>query len=503
MSPFFEGQLMTRNIGRRTEDWFVRDRVTRQNRLFKVGQIIVSEINMSALFEIIMEQTNQILDTERSTAFLYDDKNNELWSLAATGMNEEQIRIPEVHGIAGWVFQHQEPVIINDCYNDLRFYAEVDKRTGFLTRNILCVPLINRSHECIGTLQALNKKTGDFTNEDVELFTPVSHYIAIALENSKLYEELKLLDKAKERIINHLSHELRTPLAIISGVLDRVSKKVREANITSLERTVVVGHHNITRLRELQLKIDDVLHQKPSEEKQKILNIIQDALYFVEELKEQDNLSGTKILDLIKNRIESLYNIEDVKEEHIVLDIFLNNLCDEATIFMKDRDLEIVRNFEKGIVINVDRNILKKVCAGLLKNAVENTPDEGRIEVSTHFGSNGNGSRIDFRDFGVGISQENQKMIFGGFFHTQDTDVYSSKEPYMFNAGGSGSDLLRMKVLSEQYGFHLDFNSSRCVFIPLDTDVCMGRISRCRAIKSKHECFASGGSFFSVIFPKV
>ncbi|MCX5806206.1 MAG: GAF domain-containing protein [Proteobacteria bacterium] len=500
MSTFSDKQSMPRSFGRRQEDWFVRDRIKRQSQLLHVGQIIVSEINMSALFEIIMEQTNQILDAERSSVFLYCDKDNELRSLAATGMHDEQIRVSVEHGIAGWVFQHREPLLINDCYNDPRFYAEIDKKTGFHTRNILCFPLINRSHECIGALQALNKKTGDFTNEDVELLVPVSNYIAIALENSKLYEELKLLDKAKERVINHLSHELRTPLAIVSGVLDRVLKKVREANIVSLERAIAIGYRNVTRLQELQVKIDDLLHQKPSEEKQKILNIIQDALYFVEELNGQENLSGTNILDLITERIESLYRIEEVREELIVIDVFLNDLCNETAVLMKEREIEIVRNFEKSIAVNMDRNILKKVCGGILKNAVEKTPDEGMVDISAY--SVDNSVQIDFRDFGIGISPENQKMIFGGFFHTQDTDVYSSREPYMFNAGGSGSDLLRIKALSEQYGFRLDFNSSRCVFIPADRDICMGRISRCRAVKSKQECFASGGSIFSVIIPK-
>ena len=66
----------------------------------------------------------------------------------------------------------------------------------------------------------------------------------------------------------------------------------------------------------------------------------------------------------------------------------------------------------------MDRNVLNKVCSGLLKNAIENTPDEGLIEITAQ--SVGNKIRVDFRDFGVGITKVNQKYIFGGFFHTQD-----------------------------------------------------------------------------------
>jgi signal transduction histidine kinase len=104
-------------------------------------------------------------------------------------------------------------------------------------------------------------------------------------------------------------------------------------------------------------------------------------------------------------------------------------------------------------------------------------------------------------DYGVGITPENQKMIFGGFFHTQGTALYSSKSPYQFNAGGSGTDLLRIKIFSERFGFAVDFESTRCKFIPDDRDQCIGKISSCSHISDKIDCLSSGGSRFSVIFP--
>ena len=88
-----------------------------------------------------------------------------------------------------------------------------------------------------------------------------------------------------------------------------------------------------------------------------------------------------------------------------------------------------------------------------------------------------------------------------GFFHTQDTMDYSTKKPYQFNAGGTGSDLLRTKVFSERHGFSVGFESTRCQFIPDDTDECPGKISECPFIKTKSDYFSSGGSTFSVRFP--
>jgi len=177
----------------------------------------------------------------------------------------------------------------------------------------------------------------------------------------------------------------------------------------------------------------------------------------------------------------------------------LNDISNKAILAIQERDLEIIRDFEKGHVVNADEKTLRKVFEGLLKNAVENTPDEGKIEV----GLKGTDHEIciDFRDYGIGISPQNQNLIFHGFFHTQDTMNYSSKRPYQFNAGGAGSDLLRTKVFSERLGFSVGFESTRCRFIPNDTDECPGRISKCPFIKTKSDCLSSGGSTFSLRFP--
>ena len=109
--------------------------------------------------------------------------------------------------------------------------------------------------------------------------------------------------------------------------------------------------------------------------------------------------------------------------------------------------------------------------------------------------------RIEVRDYGIGITPENQRFIFGGFFHIQDTNLYASKRPYQFNAGGTGSDLLRIKAFSERFGFKVGFESKRCRFLPTDDQMCPGKISECGVIKNKSECFSAGGSTFSLTFP--
>jgi signal transduction histidine kinase len=390
-------------------------------------------------------------------------------------------------------------LIINDPYNDQRFLPDIDKKTGSQTRNILCIPLINRKQECIGTLQTLNKKVKDFTDQDLELLTSASHYVTIALENAKLYKDLKMFDKAKEKVINHLSHELKTPLAILSGVMGRIQKILGKDNLGELDKTLERGWRNVKRLLDLQRKIEDILNQECVEKKECILDLIESAAGVVEEMKQDRDDRYSEFLEIISARLESLFAMDEIREKEILLGEFLHRVCDFARSAMGNRELNMVRNFDNSMCLFTDPDVLEKVCNGLLKNAIENTPDQGIIEISA---TEKNGKiRIEFRDTGVGITSENQKLIFGGFFHTQDTMLYSSKKPYEFNAGGTGSDLLRIKTFSERLGFTVEFTSSRCKFIPTDRDMCPGSISSCHFITEESECFSSGGSVFSVIFP--
>jgi hypothetical protein len=101
----------------------------------------------------------------------------------------------------------------------------------------------------------------------------------------------------------------------------------------------------------------------------------------------------------------------------------------------------------------------------------------------------------------VGIVEENQARIFEGFFVNRDTMAYSTKRPFDFNAGGKGSDLLRMKIFSERYHFKISMRSTRCGYIPKESDACPGKISNCSFCKVKEDCYRSGETSFILFFP--
>jgi len=311
---------------------------------------------------------------------------------------------------------------------------------------------------------------------------------------------VRRLEKAKERAINHLSHELGTPLSIMEAALKRIPDLIKSNNTERICEWIERINRNLKRLKDLQGEMDDIFKEKPLLEKERILNFVEAAIALLDEMKDEPQEKGAEVIrqNIIK-RLDSLHKVEGPRKENIVLDAFIHQVCEEARQSMRGRQLDIVEKVERGASVEMDPAVLKKVCEGFLKNAIENTPDGGRIEIGLT--AKEGVARLDFHDFGIGITPENQKLIFSGFFHTQDTHQYASRKPYMFNAGGAGCDLLRARVFSERFGFSVDFSTTRCRYLPSDKDECPGGISLCPFIRGREDCLTSGGSTFSLQLP--
>ena len=501
MEPSDTSHPKRRRSVRRKDERLLRNQINRYNQLFHIGQLITSEMGFDHLFEVIVEQTKEVMNSEKCSVFLIDEQELNLTAFVSTDLKRNEIVLPKTAGVAGWVFNNKIPLIVSDAYTDSRFYQGIDEKTGFQTRNILCVPLVNRENKCIGTLQALNKISGDFNQDDKEIMLHLANYVTIALENSRLYEKLKASDKAKQKVVHHLSHELKTPLAIMGSMFKLIERKIDAANDRGLEKIVARGRRSLIRLTQLQEKVDDIIMERPIDEKAGMLGIIEDTISLVEDL--DDNTAGhyAAVVKSIKDRIESIFKVEEIRIDNIRLDDFLTKILDRKLPSNNRTYPEIIANIEKGLSISMDSGVLEKVFVGLLKNAIENTPDEGRIKVSAQ--SIENQVCVEIQDDGIGITKEHQKNIFGGFLPTQHTEWYASKNHYDFNAGGVGLDLLRMKMFSERYDFGLTFESIRCKYIPLDTDLCPGKISDCKHINNRSECLSSGGSLFRITFPHI
>ncbi len=171
---------------------------------------MTADIKIGSLLQKVMGEATRMLDAERSTLFLNDEKTGELWSEVGQGLEATQIRLPNHLGIAGAVFTSGKAINIPYAYADLRFNPAFDKRTGFFTRSILCVPVVNQQGKVIGVTQVLNKHSGPFTAEDEQRLKAFTAQVSIALENAKLFADVQAMKNYNESMLESMTNGVIT-----------------------------------------------------------------------------------------------------------------------------------------------------------------------------------------------------------------------------------------------------------------------------------------------------
>ena len=149
-----------------------------------------STLDLGELINIVLQLATRQTGADRGTVFLVDKEHQEIWSLVGLGLAQQEIRIPMSKGIAGHVARTGETVNLLDAYEDSRFEPDVDRRLGYRTRTLLCLPILNKNNDVVGVLQLLNKSTGPFNTEDSHFLRALSVHCAIAIENAQLHREL-------------------------------------------------------------------------------------------------------------------------------------------------------------------------------------------------------------------------------------------------------------------------------------------------------------------------
>jgi signal transduction histidine kinase len=324
-----------------------------------------------------------------------------------------------------------------------------------------------------------DKLSGDpYTPDDQELLFTMANQGAVAIENARLDQariealeqskkELEKLNRAKSKALDHLSHELRTPLSVIQGNI-RVLKRKTQSQTPPLVREEVFEslEKNLARLSDIQQETDQIIRSYQAlETRQRPVE------------SDDSQPSSPERIDLYPFTEQILKN---VKKQAI------------------RREIQFDLEGDEGLDVLMDPKTLEDILVGLLKNAIENTPDEGMIQVILE--QKNQWIQLKVVDFGIGITRENQRRLFDGLFHTLDTELYASKKPYDFGAGGKGLDLLRARVYGQRFKFDISVGSQRCIRIPTDQDLCPGRISTCPHCRVREDCLNSGGSTFCISF---
>lgn len=493
-------------------DRTVEKRMAKTNQImFRISEALHSYQELGDLIERINREIQNLIGVEGAFILLADQETEQLYFLSAQYRDREsekkfkKIKFQADQGVSGHVYTTARPLVIPDVSQCSFFLRRVDDETGMVSRNMMSVP-IRLKDRTIGVISVVNKAHGDFDAQDVDLLSMVASTVALPIENTRIHEELrksyqdlKTLNHAKDKVINHLAHELKTPVSILGASMTLLSRKLKAlaADNDQMDRILKRGQRNLQRILDIQYEVEDLLkdrHFKAYHALNRLLDVCVDELESLIELETEN--SGWP--DRIRETLEKLFHPEAFSPQTVHLDTYLSERLQRLEPKFAHRNCLLDVRLEKTDPVHMPVEVLDILTRGIIRNAVEYTPDGGKIEIVLE--TVDQHPELVVRDYGIGMTLEKQRLLFENFFSPPESTDYSTKKSYDFNAGGRGFDLLRIKLFSERYPYTLWIASDRCPAIPDDGDVCPGDIRRCPACPNPDDCFRSGGTAVHIRF---
>lgn len=293
-----------------------------KSSILKVSRVLQLESDLQSLIKNIIDAASDLTGCEAASVVLYDEVKNVLRFYYASGSKGWLLKdmvIPPGRGIVGWVFENEKPLIVKEPYSDKRFNPEIDKKTGFITKNLSCYPLTYRGKK-LGVIEFVNKP-GDFLDSDLESMEFISTVASIAVSNFFVYSKLDTENVIKSDFLNFISHKLRTPLTSISSSVGLL----KEGNT----RVIDILEKNLYRLQVMVEKIFSVMDAIGAVETQEfdisdvikeVAQKIKGSIYIdVPSYKiKADRVAFFKVFyELIENAFK--FNSKDVKEVKIYM----------------------------------------------------------------------------------------------------------------------------------------------------------------------------------------
>ncbi len=353
-----------------------RDLLTHYEYLIEISQQLNSTLDLAELLRKITAAAEELTDTEASSILLYEPQSGALRFEVTSNLNPNQtesILVPLDSSIAGWIFKHGEPRVIEDVTKDNTHFRGVGDTVDIATRNLLGVPM--RAHDkVIGVLEALNKRSGErFDEQDIKTLTTLASQAAIAIENARLFQQ--------SDFIAEMVHELRTPLVAL------------KASTTLLLRPDLPEEN----------RADTILTMRG--ETERLIRMT------------------SEFLDLAR--------MESGRAHLIINDFELTPLFKECVDIVSQQaaDKSIVINYdEHDFVVRGDRGKVKQVLLNLLTNAIKYNRENGTISLTTRPSPNAEGRtyvEVAVTDTGLGIAKDHQKNMFQKFFRVADSEGYA------------------------------------------------------------------------------
>ena len=343
----------------------LRRREIEMRSIQQIGKAMSSVLNRDKLLTLIMDEVTPLMHAERGTLYIVDTEKGELWSKIAQKAEIKEIRLKLGVGIAGFVAKTGQTINIKDAYNDNRFDPSTDKKTGFRTRSILCMPIREpvkeekQVGEITGVIQILNKIDGIFTKDDEELLKSLVSQIAISLANAHLYSILE--DRVNElNLLFNLEKELSLAdnlEAMLKDILELIGQALNSEQGILLLMDQENGEFNIR----YSSNVDEnkLLAAPFTLEKGIIGKVVKSgATYFTNDAVNDDYIDKeiSQYLDLT---IRQLVCIPLLIEKKVIGVFILVNKKGEHSYFSKN-DLKILESVATQMALNIDNFRLKE-----------------------------------------------------------------------------------------------------------------------------------------------
>jgi PAS domain S-box-containing protein len=493
-------------------------RMAKTNRImFDISTALHTYHKLGDLVAIITAEIQKLVNVEGAFILLADRDTDELYFFtaqfkdAASGSKFKKLRFPADQGVSGHVYKTGKPLLIPDISQCDFYLRRVDEETDLVAKNMLSVP-IKLKDRVIGVVSVVNKLQGQFDNTDTDQLMMVASTVALPIENTRIHEELeqsyadlKILNQAKDQVINHLAHELKTPVSVVDAAMKLLGKNLAAKGIRDEKIQTVMdrARRNLKRILEIQFEVEDLLKKKQFTAHH-ILNRLIDAcldeltLLAESEIRDETRTRGPEMMTGVRQAVEKIFGPGRLSLQTISLDEFMKHHVQQLATEFAFRHLTLETGLEQTDPVRIPEEILEIIATGLIRNAVEYTPDGGKIQIRVF--TRKNHPVLTIKDNGIGFTKDKLRLIFENYFTPPESSEYTTKQPYEFNAGGRGFDLLRIKLFSERFNFTLDIDSIRCAFIPADTDTCPGAIRRCAFCKTPDDCLNSGGTTVTLTF---
>ncbi len=199
--------------------------------LNSAGQVFTSSLEMDQVVTAVLDQASQIIGIVACSIWIVDHKRGDLVCYAASSPDKDIVRgwrLDQDQGFVGWVFRHKKSLNVPNIHIDARRFKEVDQETGLYFGSILGVPLQTQSG-VLGVLQLLDKAEDRFTANDVRLAESLGTLAAIAIENARLYRQIRQDATAKTLLLDEVNHRVKNNLAAIMGILYIEQRHARQS----------------------------------------------------------------------------------------------------------------------------------------------------------------------------------------------------------------------------------------------------------------------------------